>query len=201
MRKVGFAVALVAMTGLLLSGCAPRAAAKSTAPASMLVSHSEASAHGGWTVTADTGPVDGDSPDCTGKPYTWPKLKLVAHASQFLDKGDDDSIAVIVKQRNGRTVADVKALRASLKPCAPASGARLHGAMIHPMGDDSFAYQAYGQDEMGKYVLDDTLIACGSYEMEAIRITYSSTKPDQAGIESVLSSAIQRMLKAGHCAA
>jgi hypothetical protein len=111
-----------------------------------------------------------------------------------------DSIAVIVKQLNRQAAANVQALREALAPCAPASGPRLHGAMIHPVGDDSFAYQANGEDSGGKYVLDDTLIACGRYEMEAIRISYSK-KPDQAGVESVLSSAVNRMLKAGHCTA
>jgi len=199
MRNLGLLAAVAILTGAICSGCAPSPGAKATLLESMLVSPSEASAHGGWTVTAGTGPVDGDSADCSGKPFSWPKVKLIAHASQFLDEGDDDSIAVIVKQLDGAAAADVTALRAALKPCAPTAGVRLHGAMLQPVGEDSFAYQSMGTDDTGEYTLDDTLIACGHYEMEAIRITYSSGRPDQAGVESVLHSAIRRMLKAGHC--
>ena len=197
--RFGCAAASALIAGLLLAGCTPTGAAPQAGdPASMLVSQAEASAHGGWTVSAANGPVDGDTSDCTGAPYDWPHIKTEAHASQFLHKGTDDSISVIIKRLNGKADLNIKAVRAAVAPCAPSSGARRYGAMIKPVGDDSFAYQSEGEDESGRFVLDDTLVACGSFEMEAVCISYSQTF-DQAGLESLLSSAITRMLKAGNC--
>lgn len=197
--RFGCVSASALIAGLLLAGCTPGGAAPEAGdPASMLVSQSEASAHGGWTVTAANGPAHGDTSNCTGAPFDWPHIKTEAHASQFLHKGTGDSISVIIKRLNGKADLNIKAARAAVAPCSPSPGAGRYGAMIKPVGDDSFAYQSEGEDESGRFVLDDTLVGCGSFEMEAVCISYSHTF-DQAGLESLLSLAITRMLKAGNC--
>ena len=200
MRKVAHLTLASIAAALLLVGCAAPGDAPHNAdnPEAMLVTRAEAAAHGGWSVSRDDGPVDGDSKDCTGAPYKWPRQKTLAHASQLLDGASDESIAIIVKRLDSSAAINLKALRGAIAPCVPATGVKLHGAMIHALGDDSFAYQSRGQDDNGTYVLDDTLVACGKYEMEAIWISYSQTF-DQAGLESLLLPAVKRMIKAGHC--
>ena len=54
------------------------------------------------------------------------------------------------------------------------------------------------KDDTGKFVQDDTLVACSKFDVEALWISYSQSV-DQAGLESLLASAIKRMLKVGCC--
>jgi len=202
MRHVTIAVSVALVTTVLLAGCVPSGSG-TRAPGikAMLVSNGEASSHG-WTASPDNGPVDGDSPDCTGAPFAWPKITSVAHASQFLDStdsdSDSDSIFVVAKKYDGQASPNVKALRRALAPCAPRSGAIEHGAIITVRGDDSFAYQSKGKDDTGAYVLDDTVFACGDYELEAEWISYSQSV-SQSKLEDLLAPALSRMLKAGNC--
>lgn len=163
----------------------------------LLVSNHEASSHG-WTASPDNGPVDADSTDCTGAAYAWPKIKTIAHASQFLDASDSDEIFVVAKKYDGRAAQNVVALRGALAPCTPPSGAREHGAIISRWGDDSFAYQSKGKDDTGAFVLDDTVVACGDYELEAEWTSYSQSV-SQSKLEALLAPAVERMLKVGNC--
>lgn len=200
MRQLGFAITVALASAVLLAGCAPSApSGKGSGISTLLVSNEEASSHG-WTASPDNGPVDGDSPDCTGAPYAWPKIKTIAHASQFLDASDSDSdsIFVVAKKYDGRTAQNVVALRGALAPCAPPSGAREHGAIITRWGDDSFAYQSKGKDDTGAFVFDDTVIACGDYELEAEWTSYSHSV-SQGKLEALLAPAVKRMLKLGSC--
>ena len=194
------AVLTIVLVSVVLAGCAPSAGGTSASRIStLLVSSEEARTHG-WTASPDNGPVDGDSPDCTGAPFAWPKIKSVAHASQFLDSSDSDSdsVFVVAKEYDGPASPNIKALRRAIAPCAPPSGALEHGAIITRWGDDSFAYQSKGKDDTGSYVLDDTVIACGDYELEAEWISYSHSV-SQSKLEDLLAPAVKRMLKAGNC--
>lgn len=198
MHRVTIVLALALMSAAVLAGCtASGGGAKSSGISALLVSDEEAKSHG-WTATPDSGPVDGDSTDCTGAPFAWPKVKTTDHASQFLDSSDSDSIFVVVKEFDNPAAPNIKAVRVALAPCAPPSGARQHGAIITIRGDDSFAYQSKGKDDTGAYALDDTVIACGNYELEAIWTSYSLSV-SQSKLEHLLAPAVTRMMNAGNC--
>lgn len=145
----------------------------------------------GWSITADHGPVDGDSPDCTGAPYDWPDLTIIANASQFLDRRDE-TVGVVLKRLDGDASVQVEALRGALAPCAPASGEVKNGAMIKVVGDDSFAYQSVGSDESGNFAFSNMLVACGDLILETTVISYSS-ELDQAGLERLVAPVVGRM--------
>lgn len=198
MHRVTIALALAPTSAAMLAGCAASGSdTKSSGISALPVSIEEAKSHG-WTTSPDNGPVDGDRTDCTGAPFAWPKVKTTNHASQFLDSSDSDSIFVVVKEFDHRAAPNIKAVRVALAPCAPPSGAREHGAIITIRGDDSFAYQSKGEDDTGAYVLDDTVIACGNYELEAIWTSYSLSV-SQSKLEDLLAPAVARMMNAGNC--
>lgn len=164
--------------------------------AAILLTDSEAGS-AGWTAAADEGPVDGSTTDCTGAPFDWPDLETVAHASQFLNR-PDESVALVVKRLDGDAAANIEALRQALAPCAPESGEVLHGAMITPVGDDSFAYQSLASDDQGDYVFSSMLIACGDLSLETLSISYTN-ELDQEELEELVAPAIERLLDAGGC--
>lgn len=187
---------------LALTGCGPSATPDPVATdhaelVALLLSPAEAESLGGWVVTPDDGPVDGDSKDCTGAAYDWPDLPIVDHASQFLDR-TDEMVGIVVKRLDGDAVANVEALRGALAPCTPESGELPHGAMIEPVGDDSFAYQSVGTDDQGDYVFSNMLVACDDLVLEVLSISYSNVL-DQAGLEDVVAPAVGRVLDAGRC--
>jgi hypothetical protein len=192
--------ALVALVALTITGCAAPAVTVSAVGdaelAAILVTDNEAGS-AGWTAADDEGPVDGSTTDCTGAPFDWPDLETVAFPSQFLNR-PDESVALVVKHLDGDTAANVEALRQALAPCAPSSGGLLHGAMITPVGDDSFAYQSLASDDQGDYVLSNMLIACGNLSLEVLSISYSN-QLDQSELEDVVAPAVDRLLEAGGC--
>lgn len=199
MRSVRHSALIGLFAVMALAGCStqPGVAKDDFDIAALLVTASEADSAGGWVVSPDEGPVGGKSGDCTGAPYAWPDLREIAHASQFLDR-TDETIAVVVKQVDGDAAANVQALRGALAPCAPASGEVEHGAMINPIGDDSFAYQSAGRDGGGDFTTSNMLVACGDLVLETISVSYSN-QLDQAALESVVSPALDRLSAAGGC--
>lgn len=197
MRFFGAALATALLLSALLSGCVSAATDPSGGDpelTGMLLSDSEA---GPWLLSPDNGPVDGETPDCTGAPYDWPDLGTLAYASQFIDR-PDESIALILKRFDGEASVNVEALRGALEPCTPPSGAIRHGAMIDPVGDDSFAYQSAGQSDQGDYSFSNMLVACGDLLAEASAISYTG-KLDQAELESLLTPVLTRMFRDQGC--
>lgn len=185
----------VALTGCVAVSPAQEEKAELTA---MLVQPAEAESLGGWAITPDDGPVDGESTDCTGAPYDWPDINTLAHASEFLDR-EMESIALLIKRQDADTAANVEALRGALAPCSPSTGgARKYGAVIEPVGDDSFAYQSLGSDDMGDYTFSNMLIACGDLILEVFATTYSGDL-DQAELEELVSPSVERMQDAADC--
>jgi hypothetical protein len=151
----------------------------------------------GWTITPDEGAVDGDTPDCTGAPYTWPDISTTAHASQFLDRADE-TVGLVLKRLSGRAAQSVEALRGALEPCAPEGHPSLHGAMIDVVGDDSFAYQVNASDVDGDYLFSNMVISCGELILEASSISYSG-RLDQAELEALVAPVVARMTAAEQC--
>ena len=154
----------------------------------LMLSPAEAS---GWSITPDDGPVDGDSPDCTGAPYVWPDLTTVAHASQFLSHRDE-TVSVVLKRLDDAAATQVEALRGALAPCARSSSESAHGAMINLVGDDSFAYQTSGSDDLGEYAFSNMLVACGDVMLEVSTISYSF-KLNHAALEDLVSPIMKRI--------
>ena len=151
----------------------------------------------GWTVTADEGPVDGDTPDCTGAPYEWPPNDTVAHASQFLDRRDE-SVSLVLKRTDRDGALNIEALRGALAPCTAAGQESRHGAMIKDIGDDSFAYQVRGEDAHGDFTILNMLISCGDLIVEAVAQTYSNELA-QTELETLVTPVVNRMSAAGDC--
>jgi len=152
---------------------------------------------GGWTITPDDGPLGGSTTDCKGEDYDWPDLEILAGGSQFLDR-EGESVALVVEKVDGDAADDVEALRGALDPCSPASTTAEHGAMITPVGEDSFAYQTPGDDGLADYLSYTMVIACGPYHLEALAYDYSE-QFDQQQFEDLIAPALERVLDAGDC--
>jgi len=199
MRSSVTFIAIGAIVTAMVSGCVGAATDRAGGDPSltvMMLSDAEAEA---WLLSPDDGPVDGETPDCTGAPYDWPDLTTVAFASQFLDRRDE-TVGLILKRFDGAAEVMIEALRGALEPCAPASGAILHGAMIDPVGDDSFAYQSTGQGDQGEFSFSNMLVACGDLLAEASAISYSD-ELDQSELEELLEPVLSRMFSDQGCSA
>lgn len=193
--RLGMSAALVCV---LLAGCAPAADSQTAGGdpdlVPLLLDGAEA---GGWLVTPDDGPSGGVSGDCTGAPFAWADTRVLATAAEFLDR-PDESIALILERLDGTASDRLDQVRLALAPCTPPSMTELHGAMIHPVADDSFAYQSAGTDATGDFTFSDLLIACGSLLLEGMSQSYSGQLA-QAEFEDLVEPVVDRLVATGEC--
>jgi hypothetical protein len=151
----------------------------------------------GWAVTPDEGPVEGNTPDCTGAAYDWPDISMLGYASQFLDR-EDETVSLVLKRLDGEAALRVDAVRGALEPCAPSGGVEFNGAMIDVSGDDAFAYQTRGSDDLGDFMFSNMVIACGDLILEVSSYSYS-LRIDQARLEALAAPVVDRMIEDEGC--